>query len=104
MTKLNSYSEKDLIRAENEALLKGQPSVVSVLDDHHCHIREHVNSIRSNRANESLSLFDRVLIKLKLKRNPVNNREAFNKTMDHIQEHIDLIKTTDKTILDITCK
>lgn len=69
------------IKGENEALVRGE-EVIAIFSDHHSmHIREH-------RA---------VLSDYMLRRDP----ELVQSVLDHIQEHINLLQTTDPNILTI---
>jgi len=65
-----------LIRSENEALASGATSVIAIMtDDHQYHINEHRNVLADPELRQDPELVDRVL--------------------SHIQEHIDLLRTTD---------
>lgn len=69
------------IKGENEAMIKGE-EVIAIFSDHHAlHIKEH-------RA---------VLADYILRRDP----ELVQSVLDHIQEHINLLQTTDPNILAI---
>lgn len=72
-------AEKMLIRAENEKLMEAQPVQATAIDPHSLHIQEHKVVIASpeSRANASV----------------VAN------TLTHIQEHINLLRTTDPALL-----
>lgn len=74
-------NEMMTIKGENEALVRGE-EVIAIFSDHHSmHIREH-------RA---------VLSDYMLRRDP----ELVQAVLDHIQEHINLLQTTDPNILTI---
>ena len=69
------------IKGENEAMIRGE-EVIAIFSDHHAlHIKEH----RS------------VLSDYTLRRDP----ELVQSVLDHIQEHINLLQTTDPNILSI---
>lgn len=73
--------EMKTIKGENEAMVKGE-EVIAIFSDHHAlHIKEH----RS------------VLADYVLRRDP----ELVQSVLDHIQEHINLLQTTDPNILSI---
>lgn len=73
--------ELDTITAENEALVKGG-AVIAIATDHHAmHIREHRDV-----------LSDPVLRQ---------DEELVARTLQHIQEHINLLQTTDPNLLAI---
>lgn len=74
-------NELDVIRDENERLLKGEDVIAIATDHHSLHIREH-------RA---------VLSDQDLRRDP----ELVQRTLDHIQEHITLLQTVDPNLLSI---
>ena len=78
-------NEIDVINAENETLLTGEENsngVVALATDHHSmHIKEH-RSVLS----------DPVLR---------HDKELVERTLNHIQEHINLLRTTDPDILAI---
>ncbi len=69
-----------LIRAENERLMDGDSDVMATaVDAHSQHIREHLNVL----ADPDLRL----------------NTELSARVLAHIQEHIDLLRTTDPNLL-----
>jgi hypothetical protein len=71
-----------LIKSENKDLIKGQTPVQAIaIEDHVLHIKEHRG----------------VLSDAKLKNDP----ELVGRVMTHIQEHIDLLKTTNPDLLAI---
>lgn len=74
-------SELYLIKAENERLVTGQPVASVFTDEHALHIKEH----RTVLADPSLR-FD---------------QELFARVSEHIQEHVDLLRTTDPNVLGI---
>lgn len=69
-----------LIKAENERLSDGQePVVATAVDKHSLHIREHMNVL----ADPGLRM----------------DTELTKRVLDHIQEHIQLLQTTDPNLL-----
>lgn len=69
-----------LIRAENESLMDGESDVIATaVDKHSLHIREHMNVL----ADPDLRL----------------DNELSARVLAHIQEHIDLLRTTDPNLL-----
>ncbi len=68
-----------LVKSENERLISGEDPIVSPLDKHSMHIMEH-------RA---------VLADPELRTDP----ELVRSVMDHIQKHLDFLRTTDPTLL-----
>lgn len=70
------------IKGENEALVKGEEVVAIFSDNHALHIKEHRE----------------VLADYMLRRDP----DLVKRVLDHIQEHINLLRTTDPDILAIT--
>lgn len=74
-------NELDTIRGENEALIMGE-EVQAIFTDHHAmHIREHRDVLSDYELRKDAQLVQR--------------------TMEHIQEHITLLKNTDPNILAI---
>jgi len=69
------------IKGENEAFVRGEEVIAIFSDRHSLHIKEH----RS------------VLADYMLRRDP----ELVQSVLDHIQEHINLLQTTDPNILSI---
>lgn len=69
------------IRGENEALVKGEEVVAIFSDNHELHIREHRD----------------VLADYVLRR----DADLVQRTLDHIQEHINLLENTDPRLLGI---
>lgn len=75
-------NELDTINSENEALLKGEASVIAIATDHHAmHIREH-RSVLSDPALRQ-------------------DAELVQRTLDHINDHIRLLQETDPNLLSI---
>lgn len=70
-----------LIKAENERLVKGEPIHALFIDEHAIHIKEHATVL-----SDPALRFD---------------TDLFKRTTDHIQEHIDLLMTTNPQILQI---
>lgn len=71
-----------LIRAENEALMDGQTDVIATaVDQHRAHITKHMNVL----ADPDLRL----------------DRDLTARVLAHIQEHIDLLRTTDPNLLSM---
>lgn len=68
-----------LIKSENERLLEGEEVISTALDSHRLHITEH----------------KAVLADPDLRRDP----ELVRRTLEHIQSHIDLLRTTDPDLL-----
>jgi hypothetical protein len=75
----DTQSELLLIKSENERLVEGQSVIAVATDQHSLHIKEH-------RA---------VLADPELRFNP----ELVKRTLDHIQEHLDLLRATDPNML-----
>lgn len=74
--------ELDTINSENEALLKGSSEVLAIATDHHAmHIREH----RSVLSDPVLRL----------------DADLVARTIAHIEEHINLLRTTSPDLLSI---
>jgi hypothetical protein len=74
-------NELDVIRAENEALLYGNPIIAIAIDKHAMHIREHRDVL-----SDPNSRFDTDLVE---------------RTLAHIMEHITLMRETDPALLAI---
>lgn len=70
-----------LIKSENEQMLDGEPPIVSPLDSHSLHIKEHKS----------------VLADPDLRRDPVLVKVA----LDHIESHLNMLRTTDPALLQI---
>lgn len=70
-----------LIKAENERLVKGEPIHALFIDEHAIHIKEHATVL-----SDPALRFD---------------TDLFKRTTEHIQEHIDLLMTTNPQILQI---
>lgn len=84
--KLDSAFEGDLhelflIKQENEKMMGGQTPLVSPIDQHHVHIKEHRD----------------VLADSDIRENPALVRAV----MDHIQGHLDALRTVDPELLQI---
>lgn len=77
----DTQSEIDLIRSENEDLVMGKDVIAIATDQHKMHIREHKS----------------VLADPDLRRNP----DLLKSVLNHIQEHIQLLRTTDSDLLAI---
>jgi len=77
----DEVNELDTIKAENEALLKGDEVIAVITDDHASHIRQHKGVIA-----------DPILRK---------DPELLQRTLKHIQEHIDMLKTVDPGLLGV---
>lgn len=77
----DTQTEMLLIKAENESLVSNQQVVAIATDDHNQHINCHKS----------------VLADPDLRRDP----ELVQRTLSHIQEHIDLMRTTDPDLLQI---
>lgn len=73
--------ELDVIRAENEALLKGNPVIAISIDHHAMHIREHRDVLSDPVLRQDADLVER--------------------TLNHIKEHIVLLRETDPALLAI---
>lgn len=71
----------DVVRAENEALLKGKPVIALAIDRHSIHIREHISVL-----SDPDFRFDEDLVK---------------RTMNHVMEHINLLRGTDPYVLQV---
>jgi len=76
-----TQSELLLIKGENEALMRGEPVPVIAIDDHKTHILEHKTVVNDP----------------DLRRDP----ELVQVVLDHIQEHIVALQTTDPNLLQI---
>jgi len=74
-------SELTLIKGENEKLAEGKGVSVTVLDEHVLHIKEHKTVIASPDARE--------------------NAEVTQAVLQHIQDHIQQLKTADPALLNI---
>lgn len=74
-------NEMDTIRDENETLIKGGVPIGIATDDHVQHINEHKDVIANQGLREDADLVAR--------------------TLKHIQEHLDLMRTTDPDLLSI---
>jgi len=74
-------SELLLIKQENEKLLEGDFPLVSPMDQHRIHIGEH----KSVLANPELR----------------NNPELVRMVMDHVNEHLQMLRTTDPDLLQL---
>lgn len=77
----STTDELDVIRAENEALVNGQPIIAISIDHHAMHIREH----RAVLSDPTLR-FDTQLVE---------------RTLNHIMEHLTLMRETDPALLSI---
>ena len=71
-----------LVKGENESIIKGEEVIAVFADQHAMHIREHMDVL-----GDSVLRKDPDLVKT---------------VLDHIQEHITLLQTTDPNILAIT--
>ena len=69
------------IQKENEFLLQGQPVIAMITDDHASHIRAHKS----------------VLADPELRKDP----ELVQRVQQHLQEHIDLLRSVDPDLLTI---
>lgn len=76
------FDELDVIRNENEELLKGNEVIAIATDRHSLHIREH----RAVIADASIREKDPDLVR---------------RTLDHINEHLNLSRTTDPALLSM---
>lgn len=70
-----------LIRDENESMINGNPAIAIVTDQHSLHIKEHRD----------------VLSDVELRKDP----NLVNLVLNHIQEHINLLKTSDPATLNM---
>lgn len=77
----DTQSQLFLVRNENERLVTGEPVIAIASDDHTLHIKEH----------------NCVLSDPELRFNP----ELVQRCLGHIQEHINLLRTTDPDLLKI---
>jgi len=77
----NVQSELDNIRDENERLVEGNEIIVIATDNHDLHIREHKAVLA-----DSVLRFDPDLVE---------------RTLTHIQEHINILRTADPDLLNI---
>ncbi len=77
----DTQSQLFLIKSENERLVSEEPVIALATDDHSLHIREH-NSVLSDPELR----FDPDLVQ---------------RTLNHIQEHINLLRTTDPALLQM---
>jgi hypothetical protein len=80
---MNEYQQNELllIRAENEKLAEGIPVVALAIDEHMAHIKEHKGVL----ADPDLR----------------NDPELVARTLEHINEHIALLRETDPALLTI---
>ncbi len=79
MTFEGEMSQLLLVKSENERFLEGEEVITTYLDAHRLHIREH----RSVLADPDLR----------------KDVDLINNVMSHIQQHIDLLRTTDPDLL-----
>ncbi len=77
-----TQAELLLIRAENEAIMRGEDVDAIITDLHAVHIREHKVLLASPQSRK--------------------NAQLVQATLNHIQEHIDLMKSANKDILVMT--
>lgn len=77
----DTMSQLYLIKAENERMVSGQAVIALMTDEHSLHIKEHASVL----ADPELR-FD---------------GELFKRVSEHMQEHIELLKTTDPNLLAI---
>lgn len=70
-----------LIKSENEGMLDGKPAIITILDKHSMHIEEHKAVLSDPDMRR-----DQELVKL---------------VVDHIQEHINALKTVDPELLQL---
>lgn len=77
-----TQAELLLIRAENEAIMRGEDVDAIITDLHAVHIREHKVLLASPQSRK--------------------NAQLVQATLSHIQEHIDLMKSANKDILVMT--
>jgi hypothetical protein len=80
----SKQSELILIKEENEGLAEGKPQVAIITDKHDQHILEH----RVVLANSSV-------------RQDPNAAQIVQATLDHIQEHINLLQTADPLLMQL---
>lgn len=76
-----TMNELDTIKDENELLIKGGKPVAIATDHHAMHIREHRQVLANHKLREDAELVDR--------------------TLAHIMEHINLMRSTDPDLLAI---
>lgn len=74
-------NELDVIRDENERLIAGEEPMAIFSDQHAMHIREHRDVLADSELRK--------------------DAELVRRTLEHIQEHIELLKTTDPNVLAI---
>lgn len=74
-------NEMDTIKAENEALILGDEVIALATDHHSKHIREHRDVLGNYELRKDAELVQR--------------------TLEHIQEHINLLQTTDSNLLAV---
>lgn len=77
----DGQDELELIRRENEAIVDGETPVVTAIDDHQQHIIEHRKVTQDPDLRKDPGLVQR--------------------TLAHIQEHINLLRQTDPTLLQL---
>lgn len=77
----DTMSQLYLIKAENERLVGNKPVIAVISDEHAVHIKEHASILADPELRFDQDLFQRVSA--------------------HMQEHIDLLKTTDPNLLMI---
>lgn len=75
----SEIDESETIRGENERLINGEDIIAIATDKHSLHIREHRG----------------VLSDQDLRKDP----DLVKRTLDHIQEHLNLLRTTDPDLL-----
>lgn len=74
-------SELLLIKSENERLMEGESVLATALDQHRIHIQEHKSVLADTELRKDANLVQNVL--------------------DHIQQHIDLLRNTDPDLLQL---
>lgn len=77
----DTQSELFLVRGENERLMNGDPVIAAYVDQHTLHIKEHAAVL----SDPELRM----------------NTELTGRVMAHIQEHVELLRTVDPSLLQI---
>ncbi len=77
----DAQNELNLIRRENENMLRGIPAIAIAVDEHHKHIKKHKGLLSDPSVRQDAAMTDMVL--------------------RHIEEHVALLRTTDPALLSM---
>jgi len=89
-------TETKLIKAENSALIDGFLSIpCSCLDNHTEHIKAHSELLKDRNmfGLKPPTIVERILYFFKLKEKPELTQYQVDAVLNHIQEHIELLKS-----------